>query len=86
MVSLSLTNLTSLPIFVCWGQKCCGASLTFYKLKWSAIASSDFVLMRLSYISVVKTFNVGHSSSKLYICCICSGSPSVCKFGQSLRK
>ena len=38
-------------------QKSGGTILTFYKFKWSTIVSSEFILMRLSYVSVVKTFN-----------------------------
>ena len=31
------------------------AILTFYKFKWSTIVSSEFLQMKLSYVSVVKT-------------------------------
>ena len=59
----------------------CGAILTFYTFKSSTIVSSEFVLMRLSYVSVAKAFNAVCYSSKLYICCICcSYSSSVCEW------
>ena len=50
-------------------QKWDGVILTFYKFKCSClIFSMEFILLRLSYVSVVSAFKDVCSSLKLYIC------------------